>query len=335
MKIADFWQKTDSTILCTLCPHHCKLKEREFGICGVRQVKNGELVTHVYECAIATHVDPIEKKPLFHVYPGSRSFSVATVGCNFKCGFCQNHEISQIPANGYIGGQDLPVESVVDLALDYGCKTIACTYTEPTIYFEYAYDIAKLAAERGIETVFISNGYTNPKPLEKIAPFLTAANIDLKGWSDSFYDEVIGGELKPVLNALKKYRQLGIFIEVTTLVVSGHVDNEDSLRDIAKFIKNELGEETPWHLSRFYPQFDFDHVSPTSSKIIARGREIGFKEGLRYVYSGNLPGDAGENTFCWKCGAELIHRRGYQILENKIQHGQCPECRADIDGVGL
>ncbi|MBN1466561.1 AmmeMemoRadiSam system radical SAM enzyme, partial [candidate division KSB1 bacterium] len=234
MREADFYIRLENNdVQCTLCPHNCRIAEDEFGLCAVRQNRAGTLYTHVYERAISTHVDPIEKKPLFHVHPGSHSFSIATVGCNFVCRFCQNHEISQMPRNGRIEGQIVPAAQIVELAEKYQCKTIACTYTEPTIYFEYAYDIARLAAEKELLTVFVSNGFINPRPLEKIAPLLAAANIDLKGWDEDFYKDVCGGSLKSVLKALKLMKKLGIFIEVTTLVVPGYVDNDATLSDIA------------------------------------------------------------------------------------------------------
>ncbi len=336
MRQADFYiTLPNQTVQCTLCPHNCRLADGEFGLCGVRQNRRGLLYSHVYERAIDTHVDPIEKKPLFHVYPGSKSFSIATVGCNFKCSFCQNHDISQMPHTGRIEGQHVPVDQVVDMAVQAGCKTIACTYTEPTIYFEYAFDIAKKAAEQGVKTVFVSNGFTNAKPIEKIAPFLSAANIDLKGWDEQFYRNVCGGELKSVLHTLKLMKKLGIFVEVTTLVVTGYIDKKETLREIAQFILNELGPETPWHISRFYPHYLYSDVAPTSVDIIKRAREIGLAAGLRYVYSGNVPGDDGESTYCYSCGEPLISRYGYHIEFNKIKDKKCPSCGAEIDGIGL
>ena len=335
MRIADFYITRDDLVQCTLCPHNCRLADGEFGRCAVRQNKQGVLYTHVFERAVATHVDPIEKKPLFHVYPGSHSFSISTVGCNFKCEFCQNYEISQVPQTGRIDGQKLTVADVVSMAKNYNCKTIACTYTEPTIYYEYAYEIAKHAAEQDIATVFVSNGFINPKPVEKIAPFLKAANIDLKGWDENFYRDVCGGDLKSVLKTLTLMKKLGIFIEVTTLVVPGYVDNETTLREIAKFIANELGPETPWHISRFYPNYNYRDQQPTSPLILQRAREIGAEEGLRYVYSGNIRGDEGESTFCYSCGEKLIARYGYQIEYNKIKNSRCPSCGTRIDGIGM
>jgi pyruvate formate lyase activating enzyme len=213
--------------------------------------------------------------------------------------------------------------------------TIACTYTEPTIYFEYAYDIAVKAAEQNIKTVFVSNGFTNAKPIEKMAPFLAAANIDLKGWDASFYRDVCGGELKSVLNTLRLMKKLGIFLEVTTLLVTDLVDNEKSMQEIAAFIANDLGPETPWHISRFYPNYKYRDVRPTSLSIIQRAREIGVDAGLRYVYSGNVPGDDGESTFCFSCGEKLISRFGYQIEYNNIKNHKCPACGVQIDGIGL
>jgi len=336
MKEADFYIKLDDQVVqCTLCPHNCRLAAGEYGICGVRQNIDGVLYSHVYERAIATHVDPIEKKPLFHVYPGSASFSIATVGCNFKCTFCQNHQISQLPQTGRIEGQPLPAAKVVQMARDYECRTIACTYTEPTIYFEYAYDIARLAADAGIDVVFVTNGFINPGPLKKIAPVLAAANVDLKGWDEEFYRDVCGGELKAVLNALKLMKKLGIFVEVTTLAVTGYVDDDATLRQIARFIKNELGPETPWHISRFFPDYRYASVPATATDVLLRARQIGLDEGLRYVYIGNMLDDEGESTFCTSCGERLIHRSGYRIIDNKIKNAKCPVCGAVIDGIGM
>lgn len=335
MRVADFFQETEHGVMCLLCPHNCELAPDEFGICGVRQNVENRLVTHVYGKAIASHVDPIEKKPLFHVYPGSSSFSIATVGCNFRCGFCQNHEIAQAPHIGNISGDSLSVQEVIRQAKKARCKTIACTYTEPTVFFEYAYDIAVQASMAGIGTVFISNGFINPKPLKKIAPFLTAANFDLKGWKEGFYHDIIGGDLKQVLNAIVLAKKQNVFVEVTTLIVPGYVDDDVSLNNIARFIKTDLGKDTPWHISRFFPTYLFHRHQPTRPDVIFKAREIGFKHGLRYVYTGNLPGDEGENTICWSCGETLIERIGYRVVKNIISDSKCPTCASTISGVGL
>ncbi|MBN2412015.1 AmmeMemoRadiSam system radical SAM enzyme [candidate division KSB1 bacterium] len=335
---AQFYDKLEENkVICTLCPHNCKLSDGKRGICGVRENRGGILYSLVYEKAVATHVDPIEKKPLFHVYPGSQSFSIATAGCNFKCRFCQNHDISQLPQKkgSEIMGQTLSAKSAVGMAKRQKCKTIACTYTEPTIYYEYAYDIARLAAENEIYTVFVSNGYINEEPLRKVAPFIAAANIDLKGWDEKFYRGIVGGDLKSVLKTLRLMKELNIWLEVTTLVVPTYVDHEDTLREMARFIKNELGPETPWHISRFHPQYLCNDLPMTPLNILRRAREIGFEEGLRYVYSGNVPGDTGEHTYCYSCGELLIERYGFFIINYFIKNGACFNCGMPIDGIGL
>jgi len=337
MREAMFYEKLDGgRVRCTLCPHECVLRDGQVGICGVRENRGGVLYSLVYGRAIAVHVDPIEKKPLFHVYPGSRSFSVATVGCNFRCIFCQNADISQVRLGGREApGEDLPPEELVDLAERYACKTIAYTYTEPTIFYEYAYDAGKLAADRGILNVFVTNGFISPEPLRQIAPFLHAANVDLKGWDEEFYKRIVGGSLRAVLDALKLMKELGIWVEVTTLCVPGYVDTEEQFRSIAGFIRDELGPETPWHVSRFYPHYKMTDRPPTPVSVLQRAREIGLEEGLRYVYSGNVPGDEGENTYCYSCHTVLIRRWGFSVLENRIRDGKCPECGAEIDGLGM
>ncbi|MBN1540613.1 AmmeMemoRadiSam system radical SAM enzyme [candidate division KSB1 bacterium] len=338
MKEALYYQaEKDGAVRCTLCPHQCLLSDEQFGICGVRQNINGRLYSLVYEKVIARHSDPIEKKPLFHVHPGSTSFSVATMGCNFKCRFCQNHEISQVRRsnNRQISGEIFTASDVVQTARQIGCKTIACTYTEPTIYYEYAFDIARLAQKAGLQTVWISNGYISAAPLEEIAPFLAAANIDLKAWDDNFYRRQVGGDLQSVLQTLASLKRLGVWLEVTTLVIPGVTDSEEQMRSIAEFIRDELGPETPWHLSRFYPHFAYTHLLPTREETLHSAREIGLQSGLRYVYSGNVPGDPGEHTFCYQCGEQVIQRYGFHVLENRLVKGCCPKCSTPIDGIGM
>ncbi len=331
-------------VICKLCRHYCNIAPGRWGICGVRKNIDGKLYTFVYEKAIAVHVDPIEKKPLFHVYPGSRSFSIATVGCNFHCDFCQNADISQVPRPReasedreapHILGDYLPVDHVVQMAKEYGCKTIAYTYTEPTIFFEYAYDIARKATPEGILNVFVTNGYMSAEALEVIKPYLHAANVDLKGFNEEFYRKKIGAKLEEVLDSLKLMKKMNIWVEVTTLVVPGYDDDEDNLRKVARFIKNELGVDTPWHISRFFPHYKMQHVPPTATAILRRAREIGIEEGLRYVYTGNVPGDEGENTYCYNCNTLLIRRFGFQIMSNRIRNSKCPDCGAVIDGIGM
>jgi len=333
VKTARFYTRLEGGgVQCDLCPHACKLADGKTGVCGVRRNHDGVLYSLVYQRAAAMHVDPIEKKPLFHVYPGSSSFSIATVGCNFHCRFCQNHDISQVHSEP--AGESVTSRQIVDAAQAHGCKTIACTYTEPTVFYEYALEIAQLAQERGLATVFVTNGYINEAPLTELAPYLAAANVDLKGWNEDFYRRVVGGDLASVLRSLRLMKKLGIWVEVTTLLVPEQISEID-LQAIAGFIRDELGVETPWHISRFHPNYQYTHVPATAIDLLRRGREIGLAEGLRYVYSGNVPGDEGEHTFCPHCGKKVIERYGYQILSYHLENGCCRFCRAQLDGIGL
>lgn len=338
MKEAMFYHKIDDRIIqCDLCPHLCKLKNNQIGICGVRQNGSGTLYSLVYGRSIATHVDPIEKKPLFHVAPGSKSFSMATAGCNFRCQFCQNHEISQLRGNVDLQrvGQKISPEEIVATAKKYDCASIAYTYTEPTVYFEYALDTAKLAHETGILNVFVSNGYINQEPLYAIKDYLNALNIDIKSFRESFYKKYVGARLNPVLESVKTMKKLNFWLEITTLVIPGENDSEQELMDIAAFIKNELGPETPWHISRFYPQYKFAHYSPTPVSTLKNAYEIGKAEGLRYVYIGNVLGEKTENTYCHKCGALLIERSSYQIKNKNLESGACVNCHTKMDGLQI
>jgi len=322
-------------IRCDLCAHHCVIEDGQAGICKVRANKGGTLYTLVYGKAVATHVDPIEKKPLFHFQPGSITFSLATVGCNFRCAHCQNADISILPTHhGDIVGQDVMPEEIVAAAEKSGCQSIAYTYTEPTIFFEYAYDSARLASEKGIGNVFVTNGFMTEEALRTIQPHLDAANVDLKSFSDDHYRQVCGARLQPVLDSLQLMKNLGIWLEVTTLIIPTLNDSEKELRQIAEFIFS-LGPETPWHISQFHPTYQMTHLPFTPVESLRRGREIGLEVGLRYVYTGNVPGDKGESTFCHHCGQRLIHRYGYSILENRLRKAHCDRCGAEIDGVGL
>lgn len=334
----------NNRVVCNLCRFYCKILPDRWGICGVRKNIDGKLYSFVYENAIAVHVDPIEKKPLFHVFPGSPSFSIATMGCNFHCKFCQNSDIAQInnPQDRLkemedikIPGQYLSVEAAVKSAIDQKCKSIAYTYTEPTIFFEYAYAMCKMAVRHDIINVFVTNGYMSEEAVEIIFPYLHAANVDLKGFNSDFYRKQIGAKLDSVLDSLKLMKQKGIWLEVTTLVVPGYSDDKTELRKIARFISNELGPDTPWHISRFFPHHKMSDSTPTSLKIIQHAREIGLEEGLRYVYTGNIPGDSGEHTNCYQCKKQLIRRSGFQVIENKIQKNRCPYCDVKIDGLGM
>ena len=336
MKEAMFYEKLDDKLVnCNLCSHRCrKIAESKRGICGVRENRDGALYTLVYGKAAARSVDPIEKKPLFHFLPGSRAYSIATVGCNFRCDNCQNYDISQFPkARGLVVGEEVSPEEIVLAANLSNCQSIAYTYSEPTIFFEYALDVAKLASREGIRNVFVTNGYITPEALKEISPYLDAANIDLKSFRDSFYRENCGARLQPVLDSIRLYKSLGIWTEITTLIIPTLNDSEDELRKIAEFIKEEVGEDTPWHITQFHPTYKLIDLPLTPVTTLRKARQIGLEAGLRYVYEGNVPGENGENTYCHKCKKRLIHRRGYQIIENKIKNSECPYCGAEIGGV--
>ena len=327
----------EKKVKCNLCNHRCVIKNGRRGICGVRENQEGTLKTLVYGKLIASNIDPIEKKPLFHFFPGSLSYSIATVGCNFKCLFCQNADIAQMPSDhdGMIMGNYFTPENVVEAAVKGNCKSIAYTYTEPTIYFEFAFDTAKLAHAKGIKNVFVTNGYMTSEALQMISPYLDAANVDLKAFNASFYKDVVKARLEPVKETLKLMKSLGIFVEVTTLLVPGLNDDKHELEMLAEFIANSLGSETPWHISRFHPTYKLLDRPSTPLETLIMAREIGIKSGLKYVYTGNVPGDDGENTFCYKCKNMLIDRWGFYVRKNLIENGKCAHCGAHIDGVGL
>jgi len=337
MKEASFYEKhPDSKVQCRLCKHHCVIAPDKRGICGVRENRDGNLYTLVYELPCSTHVDPIEKKPLFHFFPGSKAFSIATVGCNFHCLHCQNHDISQFPIQQcVISGDRVTPQDIVSYALNAKCKNISYTYTEPTIFYEYAFDIANLAKEKGIYNNFVTNGYIEDGPLEAIKPYLDAANIDLKGFDESFYKKICKAELPKVLDTIKAYRKFDIWIELTTLIIPGHNDTEEGLQGIARFIVDELGPQVPWHVSAFYPTYKLLDAPRTSAKTLKRAREIGLEAGLRYVYEGNIPGSDGEHTYCYGCKKPVIKRYGYTITEYNIKDGFCTFCGTAIDGIGL
>lgn len=336
MKEAMLYEKlSDRRVHCHLCNHRCLIGEGKRGICAVRENRGGTLYSLVYRRLVSRNVDPVEKKPMFHFAPGSRSFSVATAGCNFRCDFCQNYEISQMPREeNQITGEDVAPEEIVAMARKTGCKTIAYTYTEPTIYFEYAYDIAQRASKEGLKNIFVTNGYMTEEALRTFHPHLHGANVDLKAFRDEFYRERCGGRLEGILHSLRVMRELGVWVEITTLIIPGLNDSEEELRDLAGFIVS-LGKEVPWHISRFHPMYKMLDRSPTAVKILDRARKIGLEAGLRYVYTGNVPGGAGEDTFCYHCGQLLVDRLGFQVLKYRIEEKKCPKCGTEMDGVDL
>jgi len=292
------------------------------------------LFSLVYGRLVARSVDPIEKKPLFQFLPGSLSYSIATVGCNFRCANCQNFDISQLPnEREVVIGRETPPEDVVSAAKQNNCKSIAYTYTEPTIFFEYALDVAKLAKKEGLKNVFVTNGYITDEALRKIAQYLDAANIDLKSFSDTFYRNNCGARLQPVLDSIKLCKSLGIWVELTTLIIPTLNDSEDEVQKIAGFIKTEVGADTPWHLTGFRPMYKLLDIPCTPVATLRKARQLGLEAGLKYVYEGNVPGENGENTYCPNCGKNLIQRFGYSIQQNKIKESKCSYCGTKIDGV--
>jgi len=318
---------------CYLCSHQCKIAEEKFGFCGVRQNIKGTLYTHVYAEVIAAHTDPVEKKPLYHFLPGTSSFSIATIGCNFHCSFCQNFKISQasLRDSSLDYGERLLPEDVVRLALENHCKSISYTYTEPTIFFEYALDIAKIAKSQGLFNIFVTNGYMTKPCLEMIRPYLDAANVDLKFFKDSSYKKICAASLEPVLNSIRLMHELGIWVEVTTLIIPGENDSEQELRGIAEFIAH-VDKNIPWHISRFHPDYKFVDYQMTSEKTLNLSYEFGKSAGLKFIYIGNVSG-FGSDTFCPQCNKLVVERDVFTVLNNYITNGQCSFCQAYIPGV--
>lgn len=287
---AMFYRKTDGKkVECSLCPHNCTIQDGKYGICNVRQNVDGVLYTRAYGNPVALHVDPIEKKPLYHFLPGSLAYSIATMGCNFKCGFCQNWQISQIEDAEKNRSPDslLMPREIVEEAEKHKCKSIAYTYTEPTIFFEYAYDTSVPAHKRGLKNIFVTNGYISKEPLKEIAPYLDAANVDLKSFRDEYYKKICKARLQPVLDTISLMNELGIWLEVTTLFVPGENDAEKEMHDIAEFIAG-VSREIPWHISRFYPQYNYSDASPTPVETLHRAEKIGREHGIRHIHLGNV-----------------------------------------------
>jgi len=329
MKEAYLYKKlSQKRVQCYNCPHRCVLKPGQRGICGVKENQNGRLYSLVYGKAVVLNTDPIEKKPFFHFLPGTYSLSVATVGCQFRCANCQNWQISQGPKiTGRIEGENVSPKQIVETAKSRKLPSISYTYTDPIVFSEYALDTMKLAKKQGIKNCWVTSGFFSKKLLERVSPYMDAANVDLKYFSDKDYIKYSGGRLQPVLDTLKGLKKKGIWVEVTTLVIPTINDSEKTLKAIAKFIKNELGKETPWHVTQFCGaiSWKFQDLPDTSVATLAKVRKIGIKEGLEYVYVDNVPGVEGESTFCPKCGSKVIKRIGYSI-KRYDKNGKCPKC---------
>lgn len=329
-----FYIQDREDVLCTLCSQQCRIAPNRKGKCGVRQNKAGKLYSLVYGELVAEHIDPIEKKPLFHILPGSKSLSISTMGCNFRCHHCQNSSISQVA--GFTGdelrGRQVNPQDVIDSALSGNCKSISYTYVEPTIYYEFAYDCAILASQKGVKNVFVSNGYMSEGATRKVAPFLDAINIDVKSFSDDFYKKICGAKLGPVLANVELMRELGVWVEVTTLLIPGLNDDDISLTQIASFIKS-VDPGIPWHVTAFHPMYRMMDRSPTPQSTLIKARNIGVDVGLEFVYQGNVPGAGGENTICPGCNRVIIERFGFTVRKNDLLSGRCPHCNYHMPGI--
>ncbi|MCW8838484.1 MAG: AmmeMemoRadiSam system radical SAM enzyme [Thiovulaceae bacterium] len=324
-------------ILCEACSQACILDEGDYGICGVRKVEDGELKLLVYGLAAAVNINPVEKKPMFHFLPKSKAFSIGTVGCNLSCRFCQNYEISQYPKErGHkIVGRDFSPEYIVDLAIENACDSIAYTYNEPIIFFEYTYDTAKLAHEKGLKNIYVTSGYETHKALDLLEPYLDGMNIDIKSFSDKFYKDICGAKLKPVLDTVKYAHKKNIWIEITTLLIQGQNDSEEELRSIAKFLA-DIDTSIPWHLSAFHPSYKMLDIPRTPASTLHKAYNIAKDEGLKHVYVGNIDDKDYESTYCPNCKKRVIDRSGHigSFVTNKLKdYGICPYCNYKLEGV--
>lgn len=334
MKEALLWEDVgEGRVRCKLCAHRCLIPPGGRGVCLVRENRGGKLFSLVYGRVVSQALDPVEKKPLFHFLPGTGTLSLATVGCNFRCDFCQNYEISQFPREhgGRIVGESVEPGEIVEAAKRTGARSISYTYTEPTVFFEFCRDTGLLAVQDGLRNVFVTNGYMTEEALNEAKGWLHAANVDLKSFSEEFYRRYCGASLQPVLDTIGRMWTAGIWVEVTTLVIPGRNDSEEELRWIAEFLAG-ISPDIPWHISRFVPAYKAWDLPPTPLATLRRAREIGLSAGLRFVYLGNVPGE-GEDTFCPSCGRVLVRRYGFYVLENSILDGHCPRCGAAIPGV--
>ena len=339
----------DNKVHCTACKQSCIIPPDNTGICGVRQNKDGKLYLLVYGKAVSYNIDPIEKKPLYHFMPGTEIFSIGTVGCNFACDFCQNWDISQITKDlknkllkekkiSQIDvevskfGYELPPNKIIEICVEKNIPSTAYTYNEPSIFFEYAYDTAKLANKKGLKNVFVTNGYETEEALKLIKPYLNAMNIDLKSFNDDFYKKVCKARLQPVLDTIKLAHELGIWIEITTLIIPKKNDSDAELKKIADFISN-IDKNIPWHVTAFHPDYKMTDVPSTSSTTLDKAYNIGKKAGLKYVYTGNILDDKHSNTYCPNCKTLLIKRSGFFSNIENIENGKCKKCNEKIAGV--
>jgi len=332
MKVAQLYvQLEGQKVVCQLCAHGCKIQDGKFGFCAVRQNIKGVLYTHNYGKLVAVKIDPVEKKPLYHFFPGTSAFSIACAGCNFRCGFCQNWEISQVHFINQNPGEDSSADKLVKLAKQNDCKSIAYTYTEPTIYFEFALETMKLAKDAGLRNIFVTNGYMTKEAIFLLKPYLDAANIDLKFFKESSYRRICSARLKPVIDSIRLLHDAGVWIEITTLVIPGENDTAQELSGIAKFIAG-VNKDIPWHVSCFHADYKFTSYPSTPEHTLKLAYDLGKAQGLHYIYAGNVEG-WGQDTFCSQCKKVLIKREGFDIIESCLSGNKCQFCQATLPGV--
>jgi pyruvate formate lyase activating enzyme len=330
---AMFWEAlSDQQVRCVLCPRECIVAHDERGYCGVRENQGGRYQTLVYGALCSANVDPIEKKPLFHYLPGTTAFSVATAGCNMECKFCQNWQISQYRPE-QVESVEVPPARLVEMCRARGSPTLAYTYTEPVVFYEYVHDTAALARQAGIGSVIISNGFIQEKPLRQLCQHLTGVKIDFKAFSERFYRELCSGELKPVLATLETLKDIGIWFELVVLIVPGQNDSSQEIEQMSRWVVRHLGPDVPMHFTRFHPTYRLTNLPPTPVSTLETCRKIALDAGVHYVYAGNVPMHPGENTYCHNCQTELIRRIGFVVKFNRVADGKCYKCGATIPGV--
>lgn len=338
LKEAVLWQQAEGgKVRCNLCNWNCLIADGKLGRCCVRKNIAGTLYSLNYDKVCAANPDPIEKKPLFHFQPGSSSFSIACIGCNFQCEFCQNWHISQMALEqGRINGQAITAEEIIKAAVRSGCKSIAYTYTEPTIFMELCADCGRLAKQHGLANVFVSNGYMTGQAIDFAKDWLDGINVDLKAFNEDYYRRLCKAKLAPVLDTIKYIaKETDIWLEVTTLLIPGENDSDEELKKLADFLVTEAGPDVPWHISRFRPDYKYTDSIPTPIETLQRAEQIGKAAGLRYIYPGNVPGARSESTFCYNCNSMLIERAGYRIISNNIKNSRCPQCNTEVAGFEL